>query len=220
VIPPEQNSQFVANMERVLDVYKLPYDEDYPVVCMDESPKQLIEELASTAMKPGQEARVDYEYVRHGMVNIFMANEPLKGNRLVEVTEFKTKKDWAHFAKRISDEMYPQAKKIKLVMDNFKTHDASAFYEVFEPEQAKRLWDRFEFVFTPKHGSWLNMAEIELHVLNGQCLNRHIASIEKVTSEVQAWQEHRNNKNAKINWQFTNEDARVKLKRLYPSILS
>jgi hypothetical protein len=220
VIPPEQSSQFVANMEHVLDVYKLPYDEDYPVVCMDESPKQLIEEIASTAMKPGQEARVDYEYIRHGMVNIFIANEPLRGKRIVEVTEFKTKKDWARFVKRIADEMYPQAKKIKLVMDNFKTHDASAFYEEFEPEEAKRIWDRFEFVFTPKHGSWLNMAEIELHVLNGQCLNRHIATIEKVITEVQAWQEHRNNKSAKINWQFTYENARVKLKRLYPSIIN
>ena len=219
MIPPEQSSQFVANMERVLDVYKLPYDEDYPVVCMDESPKQLIEEIASTPMKPGQEARVDYEYIRHGMVNIFIANEPLNGNRIVEVTEFKTKKDWAKFVKRISDEMHPKAKKIKLVMDNFKTHDASAFYEVFEPEEAKRLWDRFEFIFTPKHGSWLNMAEIELHVLNGQCLNRHIDTIEKVTTEVLAWQNHRNNKNAKINWQFTNNEARIKLKRLYPSIL-
>ena len=220
MIPPEHSSHFVANMERVLDVYKLPYNEDYPVVCMDESPKQLIEQIASTAMRPGQEARVDYEYIRHGMVNIFIANEPLNGNRIVEVTEFKTKKDWARFVKRISDEMHPKAKKIKLVMDNFKTHDASAFYEVFEPEEAKRLWDRFEFIFTPKHGSWLNMAEIELHVLNGQCLNRHIDTIEKVTTEVLAWQNHRNNKNAKINWQFTNENARIKLKRLYPSILN
>ena len=220
MIPPEHSSHFVANMERVLDVYKLPYNEDYPVVCMDESPKQLIEQIASTAIRPGQEARVDYEYIRHGMVNIFIANEPLNGNRIVEVTEFKTKKDWAKFIKRISDEMHPKAKKIKLVMDNFKTHDASAFYEVFEPEEAKRLWDRFEFVFTPKHGSWLNMAEIELNVLNGQCLNRHIDTIEKVTSEVLAWQNHRNNKNAKINWQFTNNEARIKLKRLYPSILN
>ena len=219
MIPPEHSSHFVANMERVLDVYKLPYNEDYPVVCMDESPKQLIEQITSTAMRPGQEARVDYEYIRHGMVNIFIANEPLNGNRIVEVTEFKTKKDWAKFVKRISDEMHPKAKKIKLVMDNFKTHDASAFYEVFEPEEAKRLWDRFEFIFTPKHGSWLNMAEIELHVLNGQCLNRHIDTIEKVTTEVLAWQNHRNNKNAKINWQFTNNEARIKLKRLYPSIL-
>jgi hypothetical protein len=207
-------------MEHVLDVYKLPYDEDYPVVCMDESPKQLIEDVASTPIRPGQEARVDYEYIRHGMVNIFMANEPLKGKRLVEVTDFKTKKDWALFVKRIADEMYPEAKKIKLVMDNFKTHDASAFYEAFEPKEAKRIWDRFEFVFTPKHGSWLNMAEIELHVLNGQCLNRHIATMDKVKTEVNAWQQHRNNKNAKINWQFTNDKARIKLKRLYPSILN
>jgi len=220
VIPPEQNSHFVANMERVLDVYKLPYDADYPVVCMDESPKQLIKQIASTAMRPNQESRVDYEYIRHGMVNIFIANEPLNGNRIVEVTEFKTKKDWAKFVKRISDEMHPQAKKIKLVMDNFKTHDASAFYEVFEPEEAKRLWDRFEFVFTPKHGSWLNMAEIELNILNGQCLNRHNDTIEKVTTEFLAWQNHRNNKNAKINWQFTNNEVRIKLKRLYPSILA
>ena len=210
----------MANMEQVLDTYKLAYDEDFPVICMDESPKQLIEEIASTPIKPGQEARVDYEYIRHGMVNIFMANEPLKGRRLVEITEFKTKKDWARFMKRIADEMCPTAKKIRLVMDNFKTHDASAFYETFQPEEAKRLRDRFEFVFTPKHGSWLNMAEIELHVLNGQCLNRHVATIEKIISEVEAWQNHRNNRDAKINWQFTNDKARIKLKRLYPSILS
>ena len=205
-------------MERVLGIYKLEYDESCPVVCMDESPKQLIEEVASTPIKQGQEARVDYEYIRHGMVNIFMANEPLRGKRLVEITEFKTKKDWAKFMKRIANEMYPKAKKIRLVMDNFKTHDASAFYEVFEPEEAKQLWDRFEFIYTPKHGSWLNMAEIELNVLNGQCLNRHIAKIEDIKSEVKAWQDHRNNKDSKINWQFTNDKARIKLKRLYPSI--
>ena len=218
VIPPEQSSEFVANMEYVLDVYKMPYDEDFAVVCMDESPKQLIQEVASTPIKPGQEARMDYEYIRHGMVNIFMANEPLKGKRLVEITQRKTKTDWAKFIKRIADEVYPQAKKIKLVMDNFKTHDASAFYETFEPQEAKRLRDRFEFVYTPKHGSWLNMAEIELHVLNGQCLNRHIASEKEIKSEVDAWQNHRNNKTSKINWQFTNDQARIKLKRLYPSI--
>lgn len=219
VIPPENNSEFVANMERVLDVYKRPYNSDYPVVCMDESPKQLIEEgRSSIMMKPGQEARVDYEYVRNGVVNIFMANEPLRGKRFVEVTERKTKKDWAVYVKEIADEHYPDAKKIILVMDNFTTHAASAFYETFEPEEAKRLWDRFEFVYTPKHGSWLNMAEIELHVLNGQCLNRHISTMEKIKEEVDAWQSNRNNKNAKINWHFTTKDARVKLKRLYPSI--
>jgi len=168
-------------MERVIDVYKKPFDINFPVVCMDESPKQLIEDgQPSKAIKPGQEARVDYEYIRHGVVNIFMANEPLRGKRFVEVTEFKTKKEWAMFVKRIADEWYPKAKKITLVMDNFKTHAASAFYETFEPDEAKRLWDRFEFVYTPKHGSWLNMAEIELHVLNGQCLNRHIRTMKKL----------------------------------------
>ncbi len=206
-------------MEQVLDVYKRPLNEKKPVVCMDESPKQLISDARpSSPMKPGQEYRIDYEYVRHGMVNIFMANEPLKGRRLVEVTTHKTKKDWAKFVKRIADELYPKADRITLVMDNFKTHAASAFYETFEPEEAKRLWDRFDFVFTPKHGSWLNMAEIELHVLNGQCLNRHISTMKKIKEEVDAWQSHRNNNVSKINWQFTTKESRVKLKRLYPSI--
>jgi hypothetical protein len=153
VIPPEKNSDFVANMERVLDVYKKPYDPAFPVVCMDESPKQLIEEGKQfQSMKPGYETRVDYEYILHGVVNIFMANEPLRDKRFTEVTELKTKKEWAVFVKRIANEFYPKAKKITLVMDNFKTHAASAFYETFEPTEAKRLWDRFEFVYTPKHG--------------------------------------------------------------------
>ena len=146
-----------------------------------------------------------------------MANEPLKGRRIVEITERKTKKDWTEFIRRIADEMYPNAKKITLVMDNYKTHTIGAFYEAFQPEEAKRLVDKFEFVFTPKHGSWLNMAEIELRVLNGQCLNRHIHSIEKMNKEIEAWQKCRNNENKKIDWQFTTKDARVKLKRLYPS---
>ena len=206
-------------MERVLDVYKRPYDKDYPVVCMDESPKQLIEEARpSISMKPGQDARKDYEYIRNGVINIFMANEPLKGKRYTDVTEYKRKKDWAKFMKEIADEHYPKAKRITLVMDNYSTHAASAFYETFRPKEAKRLWDRFEFIFTPKHGSWLNMAEIELHVLNGQCLNRHISTMEKIKEEVDAWETHRNNKYSKINWQFTNKEARGKLKRLYPSI--
>lgn len=219
VIPPEQSSEFVANMERVLDVYKRPYDKDYPVVCMDESPKQLIEEAQlPIGMKPGREARVDYEYIRNGVVNIFMANEPLKGKRFVEVTEFKTRKEWAMFIKEIADVHYPNSKRITLVMDNYNTHGASALYETFRPEEAKRLWDRFEFVYTPKHGSWLNMAQIELHVLNGQCLNRHISTMDKIKEEVEAWEISRNNKKSKINWQFTNKQARVKLKRLYPLI--
>ena len=227
MIPPEQNAEFVAHMEQVLDVYKRPLDEDYPVVCMDESPQQLIEVVKSTVIEPGQEAREDSTYIRHGVANIFIANEPLKGRRMVEITQQKTKGDWAEFIKKVSDEMYPDAKKITLVMDNFKTHSIGAFYrvlrtqykyEVFQPEEAKRLVDRFEFEYTPKHGSWLNMAEIELRVLSGQCLNRHIHKIEKMKEEVKAWQESRNNKNAKINWQFTTKDARIKLKRLYPSL--
>lgn len=205
-------------MERVLDVYKRPYDASYPVVCMDESPKQLIKETRpSTEMRPGRDVRVDYEYIRCGVCNIFMANEPLKGKRYIEITEFKTRKEWALFIKRISDEWFPKAKKITLVMDNFKTHSAGSFYEVFSPAEAKRLWNRFEFVYTPKHGSWLNMAEIELNVLNGQCLSRHIGTMGKIKAQVAAWQMARNNKNKTINWQFTTKDARIKLKRLYPS---
>ena len=206
-------------MEQVLDVYKRPYDSKFPVVCMDESPKQLIVEgRPALKMKPGSESRVDYEYIRQGVVNIFMANEPLQGKRFTQITELKTKKEWAMFVKMIADKKYPKAKRITLVMDNLNTHVASAFYETFEPKEAKRLWDRFELIYTPKHGSWLNMAEIELHVLNGQCLNRHIATKEKVEEEVKAWQDDRNNKNNRINWQFTTKNARIKLKRLYPSI--
>ncbi len=201
------------------DVYKLPYDKECPVVCMDESPKQLIEEKAFSKIKSGQDARVDYEYIRHGMVNIFMANELLTGNRFVGITEHKTKKDWARFIRRIAYEKYPKAKKIKLVMDNYATHAISSFYEVFPPEEARILREKFEFHYTPKHGSWLNMAEIELHVLNKQCLNRHIPTVEKIVAEVDSWQKQRNIKNVKINWQFTNKDARIKLKSLYPSIL-
>jgi hypothetical protein len=217
VIPPGQDAEFVAHMEQVLDVYKRPYNGDFPVVCMDESPEQLTETVREEPIETGKEKRVDYEYIRHGVANIFMANEPLGGKRLVEVTRFKTKKDWAKFIKRIADEMYPDALKITLVMDNFGTHTAGAFYEAFLPEEAKRLIDRFEFINTPKHGSWLNMAEIELHTLNTQCLKRNIATMEEMQAEVAAWQESRNNKNAKINWKFTTADARIKLKRLYPS---
>ena len=204
-------------MEQVLEVYKRPYNEDNPVVCTDESLKQLVETVQEDKIEPGKDKRIDYEYIRHGTSNIFMANEPLSGKRMVEITEFKKKKDWAEFVKKISDEMYPEAKKITLVMDNFKTHSLGAFYEAFKPEEAKRLIDRFEFIYTPKHGSWLNMAEIEFRVLNSQCLNRHIATIEEIKEEVKAWQEHRNNKNSKINWQFSTDDARIKLRRLYTS---
>jgi hypothetical protein len=208
-------------MEQVLDVYKLPYNSKEPVVCMDESPKQLIGETRENQpMENGKEQREDFEYIRNGVCNIFMANEPLKGKRYVKITERKTKKDWAEYIKEIADEIYPNARKIKLVMDNFKTHVASALYETFIPEEAKRIWDRFEFIYTPKHGSWLNMAEIELNVLQGQCLNRRIDNIEEIKEEVDAWQSHRNSKIAKIDWQFTTRKARIKLKRLYPSIHS
>ncbi len=171
-------------------------------------------------MKPGQDKKVDFEYERCGVCNIFMANEPLAGKRYVEVKNTKTKKDWALFIKELADTHYKSATKIKLVMDNLNTHSPSALYEVFEPEEAKRVWDRYEFIYTPKHGSWLNMAEIELNVLNRQCLNRRIGNIETIKDEVKAWSESRNNMNAKINWQFTTNDARVKLKTLYPKIES
>ena len=171
-------------------------------------------------MKPGQLARQDFEYERCGVANIFLASEPLKGKRYVEVTERRTKADWAVFIKQIADEWYKEASKITLVMDNLATHKASALYEVYPPQEAKRIWDRFEFVYTPKHGSWLNMAEIELNVLMGQCLNRRIDNMKTMKQEVYAWKEHRNNKKAIINWQFTNKEARVRLKRLYPTILS
>ena len=219
IIPPHQNSQFVANMEQVLDVYKRQYNEAFPVICMDESPKQLIKETrVPIPMKPGQEARQDFEYERCGVANIFLASEPLKGKRYAEVTERRTKADWAIFVKQIADEWYKNARKITLVMDNLATHKAAALYEVYPPQEAKRIWDRFEFIYTPKHGSWLNMAEIELNVLMGQCLNRRIDNMKTMKQEVDAWKEHRNNKKAVINWQFTTKDARIKLKKLYPSI--
>ena len=205
-------------MERVLDVYKRPYDPRFPVVCMDESPRQLIDEVKTPIPgAPGRPVRYDYEYKRHGICNVFMANEPLAGKRMVKVTERKTKRDWALFIAEIA-QCYPGAEKIILVMDNLNTHKAGSLYEAFSPERAKKLWDRFDFVYTPKHGSWLNMAEIELNVLIGQCLNRRISDIETVTAEVKAWQNHRNTKNATISWQFTTKDARIKLKRLYPTL--
>ena len=205
-------------MEKVLDVYKRPYNPAYPVVCMDESPRQLIKETRQVIpAEVGRIARHDYEYERCGVCNIFMAGEPLAGRRLVNVTERKTKKDWAYFIEEIAD-AYKDAAKITLIMDNYNTHKPGSLYEVFQPEKAMALWDRFEFVYTPKHGSWLNIAEIELNVLTRQCLKRRIAQIEVVKKEVDAWQKHRNNRNAKINWHFTTDDARIKLRRLYPTL--
>lgn len=217
MIPAEHNSEFVAAMEHVLEVYKRPYNPLRPVVCMDESPKQLIAETRDPLpMKPGEPARFDYEYRRCGVCSIFVASEPLAGKRMVTVTEKRTKKQWAHFLQQIAGN-WPAAEKITSVMDNLNTHTPGALYETFPPAQARELWDRFEFVYTPKHGSWLNMAEIELRILNGQCLNRRIDTIEEVTKQVDAWQAVRTRQLKKINWQFTTEDARIKLKRLYPT---
>jgi len=205
-------------MEMVLDVYKRPLNPNNPVICMDESPKQLIGETKTPIpASPGQPAKHDYEYKRNGVCNIFMACEPLSGKRIVKITERKTKKDWAFFIDEIAMQ-YESAEKITLVMDNLNTHTPGSFYETFSPEKAKALWNKFEFVYTPKHGSWLNMAEIELNVLTGQCLNRRIDNIEGVRKEAEAWQKFRNDKNAKVNWQFTTEDARIKLSRLYPTL--
>jgi len=203
-------------MENVLDVYRRPYDAARPLVCMDETPRQLIGQTrVPVPAKPGQLAREDYEYERLGACNVFMACEPLAGRRMTQVTERKTKLDWAHFIDDIAKH-YPEAERITLVMDNLNTHTAGSLYEAFAPDKAKALWDRFEFVYTPKHGSWLNMAEIELNVLIGQCLDRRIGSIDTLRSEVAAWQLHRDQLKAKVHWQFTSSKARVKLSRLYP----
>lgn len=201
-----------------MEVFKRPYDKRFPVICMDESPKQLIGETRKPLpTKPGQVKRVDFEYVRRGMCTTFIACEPLDGWRMVKITESKKMQDWAEFIKEISN-VYQAAEKVTLVMDNLNIHKAGSLYETFQPEEAKALWDRFEFVFTPKNGSWLNVAEIELNVLNSQCLDRRIDNIQIVREEVKAWCQHRNEKKSKVDWQFTGEDARIKLKRLYPTL--
>ena len=203
-----------------MDVYKRPFDPLHPVICMDESPKQLIAETRiPIPASPGQLTKHDYEYRRCGMCNVFIACEPLSGKRMVKITERKTKRDWAFFLEDIANQN-EEVEKITLVMDNLNTHVPGSLYETFNPDKAKTILDRFEFVYTPKHGSWLNMAEIELNVLTGQCLNRRIDDIEVVRKEVTAWVKFRNDKNAKVNWQFTTEDARIKLSRLYPTLES
>ena len=205
-------------MENVLDVYKRPYDPEFPIVCMDETPRQLIKEtrmpIPGTA---GRMKRYDYEYERCGVYTVFMASEPLAGKRMTKVTKGKTKPDWAWFIRELA-EHYESARKITLVMDNLNTHKPGSLYATFSPQEAKRIWDRFEFVYTPKHGSWLNIAEIELNVLIRQCLNRRMGYLAQVKAAVSAWQHHRNNLNAKVHWQFTTQDARVKLQRLYPTL--
>ena len=204
-------------MERVLDIYKRPFDAAHPVVCMDETPRQLIGQVrAPVTARAGQLAREDYEYERLGVCNVFMACEPLAGTRLTKVTDRKTKLDWARFVDDIAND-YPEAQRITLVMDNLNTHTPAALYEAFSPQKAKALWDRFEFIYTPKHGSWLNMAEIELNVMIGQCLNQRIRDFSTMQAEVNAWQRQRDALKATINWQFNTDLARIKLNRLYPS---
>jgi|TARA_B100001971_G_C18174889_1_gene529357 hypothetical protein len=205
-------------MEDVLEVYKRPYDPKHPVVCLDETSKQLIGEVRMPVpAASGQVAHYDYEYVRHGVANIFMIFEPLAGQRDVEVTDRRTKKDYAECLRKISDEMYPDAEQIVLVQDNLNTHSPASLYEAFEPIEAKRLADRFELHYTPKHGSWLDMAEIELGILGRQCLSRRIDNVDELRHEVKEWETARDAAETKANWQFTTADARIKLRRLYPS---
>jgi len=206
-------------MEDVLEVYHLPYDSEYPVVCMDESSKQLIGEIRTPIpCKPGHPARFDDEYVRNGVVQIFMEVEPLAGKRHVAITERRTRKDWAQQIKEMLDERYPDAVQVRLVMDNLNTHNVASLYETFKPDEARRLAERLDIHFTPKHGSWLNMAEIELSVLKGQCLDRRIPDMASMQTEVATWETNRNNAIKPIDWQFTTSDARIKLKRLYPNL--
>ena len=206
-------------MEDVLDVYHAPYDPQFPLVCMDESNKQLVGEVhAPLALAPGRGQINDHEYVRHGVAEIFLEVEPLSGRRHVDITEHRTRKDWALFVKGMLDERYPQAVKIRLVMDNLNTHSAASLYEAFAPGEARRLARRLEIHYTPKHGSWLNVAEIELSALNSQCLDRRIPDIDRMRKEVAAWEVDRNNRAATIDWRFTTEDARIKLKRIYPKL--
>ena len=207
-------------MEDVLDVYKRPYDANRPVICMDETSKQLIKEVRRPIpAKPGMPERYDCEYERGGTCNIFMFGEPLAGWRNADVTDRRTAQNWAHQIKHLLDVSYPSVEKVILVMDNLNTHSGASLYKAFPPEEAKRLLDRLEIHYTPKHGSWLNMTEIELQVLSRQCLNRRLPDKDTVIAEVAAWQSHRNNRESIIDWQFTTESARIKLKRLYPSII-
>jgi hypothetical protein len=206
-------------MEDVLQVYQLPYDPDYPLVCMDETNKQLLGEVqAPMACAPGRPALIDHEYVRRGVAQIFLEVEPLAGKRHVAAMEHRTRKDWAWWIKGMLEERYPHATRVRLVLDNLNTHGPAALYETFEPQEARRLAERLEFHYTPKHGSWLNMAEIELSALTGQCLNRRIPDLETLRTSIAAWENDRNNRPAKIDWRFSTADARIRLKRLYPKL--
>lgn len=206
-------------MEGVLEVYARPHDPKFPVVCMDESSVQLIGEVHDPIpAAPGHPKLIDDEYVRNGVASIFVEVEPLGGTRKVKITERRTRIDWACFIKEMLDERYPDATKVVLVMDNLNTHNLASLYTAFPPAEAMRLAERLEIHYTPKHGSWLNVAEIELSVLKRQCLTGRIADIGKLRSEVDAWNTDRNNKQSDIDWQFRTKDARIKLKRLYPKL--
>jgi hypothetical protein len=218
-IPPDHDCEFVAAMEDVLEVYKRPADPAKPVVCLDESSKQLVGEIRTPLPPaPGLSARYDCEYVRNGTANLFMAFEPLAGWRHVEVTDARRRVDWAWFVKGLLDGRYRGAEKVVLVMDQLNTHSAASLYEAFGPEEARRLAAKLEVHHTPKHGSWLNMAEIELSVLGRQCLAERAEDKHTLAAQISAWQRARNRRHRRVDWRFTTADARVKLKRLYPSV--
>jgi transposase len=219
VIPPQANAEFVCAMEGVLAVYTRPYDPARPVVCPDELSKRLVAETRiPLPVEPGQPERVDHEYERRGTANLFLSREPLAGHRHVTVTEQRAAVDFAEEVRDLLEVRYPRAEKVVLVMDNLNTHKPAALYQAFEPKVARSLIDRLEIHHTPKHGSWLNMAEIELSVLGRQCLDRRIPDADTLTHEVAAWEQARNANPRPVNWRFTTPDARIKLKRLYPSI--
>jgi hypothetical protein len=219
VIPPEQNAEFVCAMEDVLEVYHRPYDPERPVVCFDEASKQLIKETRTPIRAaPRRPATTDYEYERNGTANLFMMFEPLAGKRHVRVTERRTAVDYAHAVRELVDVHYADAARIVLVQDNLNTHKPASLYEAFTPEEARRIMNRLEIHYTPKHGSWLNMAETELGILSRQCLDRRIDDRPVLTREVAAWETARNSAECKVHWQFTTADARTKLWRLYPVI--
>lgn len=216
MIPPRQSADFVYHMEQVLAVYELPYDERFPVVCVDESPKQLID-IRHQRSTDGMRLE-DSEYIRRGVGEIYMAFEPLAGQRFVAVKDDHRAITWVSVIANLLDGPYAKCLKMTVVGDNLSAHKPSAFYSVFSAEKAKDYLDRLAFVYTPKHGSWLDMAEIELSILQRDCLNRHIATKELLSAEINAWQAKRNAKQAKANWQFTTKDARIKLHKLYPTI--
>ena len=216
-----QNAAFVACMEDVLDLYQQPFAADNPVICMDEKPYQLLDETRSPIpMQPGNPQRFDGEYSRNGTCCIFVFTEPLAGWRHVTVSERRTRIDWAHRVQELLEVYYPDTPHIRLVMDNLNTHSIASLYEAFPPETARRLAKRLEIHYTPKHGSWLNIAEIELSVMARQCLGRRIPSIEQLGQELSVWEEERNLKQNGVDWQFTTTTARTKLKRLYPQFKS